>query len=145
MYTVYIGYKRYEQNIQKGVKPLEIIIKNSIGKPIYEQIYSQIKAMIVSDELKSGDMLPSIRSLAKDLRISIITTKRAYEELERDGYIYTVASKGCYVAEKNMEIIRESHLKEIEEHMQKITELAGICGLSKEDIKIMIDTIWEEN
>jgi len=97
---------------------LDIILSNMSDRPIYEQIYNQIKNAIISGELKEGDMLPSIRALAKDLRISVITTKRAYDELERDGYIYTVAGKGCYVAKKNMELIREEYLKRIEEHIR---------------------------
>ena len=124
---------------------LNVIISNSANQPIYEQIYCQIKNMIISGALKSGEMLPSIRSLAKDLRISVITTKRAYDELEKDGYIYTVASKGCYVAEKNMEIIRESHLSEIEEHMRKIIELAPACQLTYNDIIEMFRIIMEED
>jgi len=100
---------------------LDIILSNMSDRPIYEQIYNQIKNAIISGELKEGDMLPSIRALAKDLRISVITTKRAYDELERDGYIYTVAGKGCYVAKKNMELIREEYLKRIEEHIRENT------------------------
>lgn len=113
---------------------MNIIISNANNAPIYEQIYTQIKNCIVSGELNAGDMLPSIRALAKDLRISVITTKRAYDELEADGYIYTVAAKGCYVAEKNVELIREQHLKEIEAHISKIYELAGVCCLSQDEI-----------
>ena len=97
---------------------LDIIIRNSSDQPIYDQIYSQIKNHIISGKLQEGEALPSIRSLAKDLRISVITTKRAYDELERDGFIYTVPAKGCFVAEKNIELIREENLKKIEEYMQ---------------------------
>lgn len=113
---------------------MDIIISNANNQPIYEQIYIQIKQSILSGKLKEGDILPSIRSLAKDLRISVITTKRAYDELEKDGYIYIVAGKGCYVAEKNTELIKEAHLKQIEEYMRKISELAVFCGLSNDDI-----------
>jgi len=113
---------------------LDIIISNASNQPIYEQIYSQIKNNIISGKLCKGDMLPSIRTLAKDLRISVITTKRAYDELEKDGYINTVAAKGCFVAERNIEVIREEHLKEIERYMQKISELASACNLSNEDL-----------
>ncbi len=88
---------------------INIILSNSGGKPIYDQIYTQIKGLIVSGELKAGEPLPSIRALAKDLRISVITTKRAYDELEREGFIYTVAAKGCFVAERNKELIREEY------------------------------------
>ncbi|HHW46870.1 MAG TPA: GntR family transcriptional regulator [Clostridiales bacterium] len=124
---------------------MDIIISNSSGKPIYEQIYSQIKNQIISGKLQEGEMLPSIRSLAKDLRISVITTKRAYEELEKDGYIYTVASKGCYVSKKNPEIIREEILKQIEVHMRKICELAPACNLSEDEIIEIFRIIQQED
>jgi len=114
------------------------------NQPIYGQIYTQIKNYIISGELREGDMLPSIRALAKDLRISVITTKRAYDELERDGYIYTVAGKGCYVAEKNTELIREEHLKRIEGHLREIQRLAKVCNLSHDDIIEMFSIIQKE-
>ena len=103
---------------------MTILIDNSGGVPIYEQIYNQIKTQIINDTLKEDEMLPSIRSLAKDLRISVITTKRAYEELERENYIYTVTGKGSFVAKKNVEFLREENLKTIEELMDRITKLA---------------------
>lgn len=93
---------------------MTILIDNKSGAPIYDQIYSQIKAQIISGALKEDDALPSIRSLAKDLHISVITTKRAYDELEREGFIYTLAAKGCFVAKKNTLLIREETLKQIE-------------------------------
>ena len=123
---------------------MNIIVRNSDQRPIYEQIYAQIKSAILNGELKVGDMLPSIRGLAKDLRISVITTKRAYDELERDGYIYTVAAKGCYVSEKNLDLIRETHLCEIERHMRAICELAALCGLNKDQLLEMQRTIENE-
>ena len=123
---------------------MNIVISNASGVPIYEQIYTQIKNAIVSGELSGGDALPSIRALAKDLRISIITTKRAYDELDKDGYIDTVAAKGCYVAEKNAEIIREEHLKQIEARMREIQRLAPACGLSDEMLIEMFRTIQKE-
>lgn len=113
---------------------MNIIISNADNKPIYEQIYNQIKTQILSDKLMEGDTLPSIRSLAKDLRISVITTKRAYDELEKDGYIYTVAGKGSYIAPKNSEMMKETYLKEIEDYIQKITYLSELCGLSMQDV-----------
>ena len=116
-----------------------ILIDNKSGAPIYDQIYSQIKNQIISGALKEDEMLPSIRALAKDLRISFITTKRAYEELEKEGFIYTLPAKGCYVAPKNIELIREENLKKIEEYIDKIIKLAPSCNLSKEDIIEMID------
>ena len=124
---------------------MDIIISNIDDKPIYEQIYIQIKNMIVSGKLKEGDSLPSIRNLAKDLRISVITTKRAYEELEKDGYIYTVKAKGSFVNKKNIKLIKEENLKKIEFHIKEILDLAKINELKKEDIYEMFDIISEEN
>ncbi len=123
---------------------MNIIIRNTNNEPIYTQIYNQIKTAIVTGEVSPNELLPSIRNLAKELRISVITTKRAYEELERDGYIYSVAGKGFYVAEKNNEIIKEANLKEIEEHMRKIYNLAQSCQLSTEEILEMFRFISEE-
>lgn len=113
---------------------LHIIIDNKSGAPIYDQIYAQIKNLIVSGSLREDDPLPSIRALAKDLHISVITTKRAYEELEREGFIYTVAGKGSFVAAKNVELVREAHLRRIEELMEEISRLAAGCGLSTAEI-----------
>lgn len=123
---------------------MNIIISNSSGKPIYEQIYTQIKNCIISGELREGDALPSIRALAKDLRISVITTKRAYDELERDGFVNTVAAKGCYVAEKNMEFIREEHFKQIEEHLKIAAGLAAACNISEQETVNILHIIWSE-
>ena len=113
---------------------MEIIISNSSGKPIYEQIYTQIKDMILNGSLTEGEMLPSIRGLAKDLRISVITTKRAYDELEREGFVHTVGGKGCFVAGTNRELIREENLKKIEAHIREIRRLARSCGLSEDEL-----------
>ena len=113
---------------------MEIIIKNTSGQPIYEQIFTQIKNLILNGTLKEGDMLPSIRGLAKDLRISVITTKRAYDELEREGYVNTVGGKGCFVAGMNKELIREENLKKIENHMQAILAIAKSCGITNEEL-----------
>lgn len=123
---------------------MNIFIDNKSGIPIYEQIYSQIKDQIISGALKEDEMLPSIRALAKDLHISFITTKRAYEELERDGFIYTVAAKGCYVAPKNVELLREENLRKIEKYIDEIARLAASCNLSKRDIIEMINFSLEE-
>lgn len=125
-------------------KNMNIFIDNRSGVPIYDQIYTQIKNHIISGELREDMPLPSIRSLAKDLRISVITTKRAYDELEKEGFVYTIPAKGCFVAAKNTELLREENLKKIEEHMQLITQLAGSCNLSKQDIIDMFCIIWEE-
>lgn len=121
-----------------------IFIDNKSGSPIYDQIYSQIKAQIISGGLPEDAPLPSIRSLAKDLHISVITTKRAYDELEREGFIYTVAGKGCFVAKKNTELLREENLKQIELYLQEIIKLSASCGLGKQDIIDMLDLL-EEN
>ena len=123
---------------------MTVLIDNKSGTPIYDQIYSQIKAQIISGSLQEDDMLPSIRALAKDLRISFITTKRAYEELEKEGFIYTVPGKGCYVAGKNTELLREENLKKIEAHMEQIIRLAAGCNLSREDILEMMKSEWED-
>ena len=123
---------------------MNILISNSNNQPIYEQIYEQIKSAITSDELKSGDKLESIRNLAKDLRVSVITTKRAYEELEREGYIYTVSGKGSYVAVKNVELLREIQLKEIEGYMLKILQAAKTCSLTTDEMIEMFKVLSEE-
>ena len=120
---------------------MRLFIDNRSGVPIYDQIYTQIKSQIISGELEEDAPLPSIRNLAKDLRISVITTKRAYEELESSGFIYTVAGKGCFVADKNIDAVRESVMAEIEKHLEEALKLAGECGLTKEQLKIMIDTL----
>ena len=113
---------------------MNIFIDNRSGTPIYDQIYSQIKAHIISGELPADEALPSIRGLAHDLRISVITTKRAYDELEREGFIYTVAGKGSFVAPQNTELLREATLRKIEEHIETIAKLASSCGLSREEL-----------
>lgn len=122
---------------------MDILINNRSGKPIYDQIYSQIKAQIINGTIKTDMMLPSIRNLAKDLGISVITTKRAYDELEREGFIYTVAGKGCFVAPKNTELIREENLKKIELYIESIFSLARSCNLTKKDILDMINIVEE--
>jgi len=123
---------------------MNILIDNKSGEPIYNQIYSQIKNQIISGELKENEMLPSIRGLAKDLRISFITTKRAYEELEKEGFIYTLPAKGCYVAPKNIELLREENLKKIENHIDEILKHAVACNLNKDDIIEMITFCMED-
>jgi len=123
---------------------MNIIISNSSDKPIYEQITSQIKQMIITGELQPGDQLPSMRMLAKELRISVITTKRAYEDLERDGFIHTVVGKGSYVADKNMEFVREEQLRIIEEHLCKAVEGAKAGGISLEELQDIVRMIYEE-
>ncbi len=122
---------------------LNIIISNTSGQPIYEQITSQIKRMILSGGLNEGDALPSMRLLAKELRISVITTKRAYEELERDGLIVSVTGKGSFVAPKNLLLVREEHLKAIESHMQEIVALSAACNLTLDELIDMLTIIHQ--
>lgn len=124
---------------------MHIFIDNKSGLPIYDQIYTQIKSQIISGELQEDTALPSIRSLAKDLRISVITTKRAYDELEQEGFIYTIPAKGCFVAQKNVELLREENLKKIEDHMQQIQQLAASCNLTREDLLEMFELTLEGN
>lgn len=115
-----------------------ILIDNKSGTPIYDQIYTQIKNQILSGALEPDSALPSIRALAKDLRISFITTKRAYEELEKDGFLYTIPAKGCYVAPRNKELLREENLKKIETRIDEILTLAATCGLTQAEVLEMV-------
>lgn len=121
-----------------------ILIDNKSGIPIYDQIYSQIKSNIINGTLEEDSPLPSIRNLAKDLHISVITTKRAYEELEREGFIYTVQGKGSFVAKKNTDLLKEENLKQIENHIEEIIKLSNSCNLKKEDIIEMFNLFYEE-
>lgn len=123
---------------------MNIIISNSSDKPIYEQITTQIKQMIISGELAAGDQLPSMRMLAKELRISVITTKRAYEDLERDGFIYTVMGKGSFIADKNMEFVREEQLRVVEEHINLAVSGAKAGGISVDELQEILRLIYEE-
>ena len=123
---------------------MNLMISNSSGQPIYEQICTQIKQFIQSGSLAADETLPSIRLLAKDLRISVITTKRAYEELEREGYIYTVPGKGSFVARRNPELVREEQLRKIESLIEEIARLAPGCGLSNEDLMEMFSILHLE-
>ena len=123
---------------------MNIIISNSSGRPIYEQITSQLKQLILTGELNPHDMLPSMRLLAKELRISVITTKRAYEDLEKDGFIYTVVGKGSFVADTNRELLREDHLIRGEEYLEMAVRQARQAGISQEDVKEMLQILFEE-
>lgn len=120
---------------------MNIIISNSSDKPIYEQITTQIKSMILNGELPEGTALPSMRLLAKDLRISVITTKRAYGDLERDGFIETVTGKGSFVAPKNLDFLKEEHLRLIEEELQKAVDTAHRSGISIDELHDMLDVL----
>lgn len=125
---------------------MDIIISNSVDTPLYEQVKEQIKNKIVANELKAGELLPSIRSLAKDLRISVITTKNAYDELEKEGYVETIPGKGTYVANKNTELIKEEQLQKVEGLIDTAVSIAKISGISKDEIKEMLDILYgEEN
>ena len=123
---------------------MNILITNTSAKPIYAQIFTQLRDQILHGALQPGQPLPSIRSLAKDLRVSVITTKRAYEELEKAGYVYTVPAKGSYVAEKNTQLIRETYLTQIEEHMNQIFALAASCGLGEEELVDLLRLLYQD-
>lgn len=123
---------------------MQIIISNSSKEPIYEQIFKQIQTKILSGELKEGAALPSIRQLAKDLRISVITTKRAYEELEKAGFIYLIVGKGSFVAEQNLEVIREKKLQVIEEQLSAVISNSKEIGLSYEELQDLLRLLFEE-
>jgi len=123
---------------------MDIIISNSTGEPIYEQITAQIKAMIMSGELKEGDALPSMRNLAAALRISVITTKRAYEDLERDGFIESYTGKGSFVKAQNKEFLKEENLRQIESLFMEAKEKARLAGISDKELKEMLEIICEE-
>ena len=122
---------------------MELIIRNTNNQPIYEQICTQIKAQIIAGKLSPGEALPSIRALAKDLRISVITTKRAYDELEAQGLINTVAGKGCFVAEPDLALFREQSLYLLEDHLAAAAELARTCGLSESELAELLRRKWE--
>lgn len=123
---------------------MNIIISNTGDVPIYRQIASQIKEAIVKEQLESGEMLPSIRTLAKELQISVITTKRAYDELEVEGFINSVPGKGSYVAGQNIELLKEARIKELEEKLSEAVLMARSIGLSIEEIKEMLILLYEE-
>lgn len=122
---------------------MELWIDNRSGVPIYDQITCQLREKIVSGELTEDTMLPSIRSLAKDLHISVITTKRAYEELEREGLIYTVAGKGCYVGSRNPELVREETLWQMEEHLLAVHKLAETLDMGTDEVLSLYKELTE--
>lgn len=122
---------------------MNIQINNSSDEPIYVQIKNQIKAQIISGELEAGEQLPSIRFLAKELRVSMITAKRAFDELELDGFINSVQGRGNFVAAQNKELIREEYLKRIESKMQEIVKLSEIAGVSNDELVQMIKLYME--
>ncbi len=139
MYILYIY-----NNIIDEEYHMDIIISNASGVPIYEQIEEQIKSMIMNGDLAAGDALPSMRLLAKELRISVITTKRAYEDLERDGFIESVVGKGSFVKGINSEIMKESMLFAIEESLEKAVDKAILGKVSLSEMQEMLSIIYEE-
>lgn len=122
---------------------MEIYISNTSGKPIYAQIAEQIRAAILSGELREGEMLPSIRLLARELQISVITTKRAYEDLERAGLVCMQPGRGCFVAAGNRELLREAALKRVEEHLQQAISAAVASGIDAEELRSMLEVLLE--
>lgn len=123
---------------------MNIVISNSGEIPIYEQIASQIKSAVIAGEVKPGEPLPSLRFLAKELRVSMISTKRAYEELEREGYITSVPGKGSFAAEINRELLREEQYKRLEEHLNEAVDAARTAGISLGEMKELLETLYEE-
>lgn len=123
---------------------MDIIISNSSGKPIYEQITSQIKNMILNETLKPGDPLPSMRLLAKELHISLITTKRAYEDLEKEGFITSVVGKGSFVKATDVELVREERLRVVEGYLEQAVEVAKQSGIEKEELFQILQLLYEE-
>ncbi|MBT1179180.1 GntR family transcriptional regulator [Bifidobacterium vespertilionis] len=122
---------------------MDLIISNSDGRPIYEQITSQIKALILSGDLKPGEKLPSIRALANGLRISVITTKRAYTDLESQGFIETVQGRGSFVAGGNMELLREEKRRQIERRLAQVAADARAAGITDSELREMLDLTLE--
>ena len=123
---------------------MEIILSNSSQKPIYEQITSQIKAMIMNGELKAGDAMPSMRKLAKELHVSVITTQRAYDDLQKDGFIVTVPAKGTFVSTQNQDFIREENRRRIEQLLTDAVELAKENGIELEELRTTVEVLYQE-
>ncbi len=121
---------------------MDIIISNSSGQPIYEQIVDQMKQMIINGSLQPGEALPSMRLLAKDLRISVITTKRAYEELEREGFIVTMTGKGSFVAQTNIELLKEERMKTVEQHLSEAAKLARCSEVSFDELTQILELYY---
>ena len=125
------------------VRQMDIILSNSSGKPIYEQITDQVKEQIMTGALAAGDALPSMRLLAKELRISVITTKRAYEELEREGFLETVPGKGCFVAPQNRELLREAQLRRVEDILTQAVDEARKGGIPLEELQELLNLLYQ--
>lgn len=124
---------------------MDIIISNSSGVPIYEQITRQMKGLILRGELREGEALPSMRLLAKELRISVITTKRAYEELEREGFLSTVPGKGCFISPRNLELVREDTLRRVEEHLSQAVTIAKTGGVSLGEMTETLNILYGDD
>ncbi|QDX94835.1 GntR family transcriptional regulator [Brevibacillus laterosporus] len=124
---------------------MKIIIKNNSGQPLYQQIKDQIKSAIFREELKEGEQLPSIRSLANDLKVSVLTTKRVYEELEKEGFIVTKAGRGSFVASENVDILMEAKKHLVEKNLSEVWHMAKNLGIQKEELYLMMDILFEED
>lgn len=124
---------------------MDIILSNASEEPIYQQIVTQIKAQVMNGTLSAGDPLPSMRNLATQLRISVITTKRAYEELEREGFIENFTGRGCFVKTQNTEFLREESVRQVEDLLAKVCEKASMCDLSLDELKEMLELMYTEN
>ncbi|MDY4611745.1 MAG: GntR family transcriptional regulator [Sphaerochaetaceae bacterium] len=122
---------------------MNIIISNQGGKPIYDQIAEQIRAMVMDGRLKEGDMLPSLRLLAKELKVSVITTRRAYDELEQAGFVVQVAGKGCFVAAPNTALLLENRRREIERCIAEAVDLAKGAGIDSDELRQMLEILLD--
>lgn len=136
-------YNKY--NIKKGGDNTEIIISNNANKPIYEQITSQIKAMIMSGELRAGDPIPSMRALAKSIHVSVITVQKAYEDLQRDGFIDTTVGRGSFVSAQNKEFYQEEQQRIAEEHLQAAAEIGRTNNISLEKLTELLTLFYQED
>ena len=136
-------YNKY--TLAKGGRGLDIVISNNTGKPIYEQITTQVKAMIISGELKAGDAIPSMRALAKSIHVSVITVQRAYEELQRDGFIETTVGRGSFVSAQNKEFYQEEQQRIVEEHLQIAAEIGRTNRISLEKLKELLALFYLED
>ncbi|GIN99879.1 GntR family transcriptional regulator [Brevibacillus halotolerans] len=124
---------------------MKIIIQNNSGQPLYQQIKDQIKSAILREELKAGEQLPSIRSLANDLQVSVLTTKRVYEELEKEGFVVTQAGRGSFVASENVDILMETKKHLVEKKLSEVWHMAKNLGIQKEELYTMMDILFEED
>lgn len=145
--TIYLYYTVLIEEysiVQIGEKPLDIVIRNHTSKPIYEQISSQIKGAIMSGELEAGEALPSMRALAKSLKVSVLTVQNAYESLQKDGFIETTAGKGCFVSARNQDFYLEEQQKKIEEHLIEAIEIAKASGIGLSKLLSLLELLYEE-